>query len=288
MLQEKERRKMRSEQRLDTEFSAVRLKQTQSAFKVTVNGGDGGIDGGDGGADTLQSRMDAVGRNGGDGLNKDSDGVVESGHRPAASSGDFETSSDEEDAKSLSVELSAEEVAALEAERVRRERELTATRTANELVYRGVLHSKLVMESVELCKRTGERLNWVLFTPNRSGTARKSKRGGAKRASSKRADSKFERKLRRFEGVRDLRERSFLMMADENKMADAEAMRLYIEHFGGRKVAPKDVAPFFESMRPNINGMLTFSKFVRAIDSDGDVVAAFDRFQKYGSSRSQK
>ena len=113
--------------------------------------------------------------------------------------------------------------------------------------------------------------------------ARKSKKGSIKRV-----DSKFERKLKRFKGVSDLRERSFLMMADENKNVDAEAMRLYIEHFGGHRVAAKDAAQFFESMKPNINGMVTFSKFVRAIDDDGDVVGAFERFRKYGYSRSDK
>ena len=117
--------------------------------------------------------MDAVGISGGDDDHK--------GHHSAASSGDFETSSDDDESKEPSpepivIELTAEELAALEAERVRREKEEAEKRAVNEVAYRKVLHSKLVMESVELCKRTGERLNWVLFTPNRSGTARKSKR----------------------------------------------------------------------------------------------------------------
>ena len=91
--------------------------------------------------------------------------------------------------------------------------------------------------------------------------------------------------MKKFKGVNDLRERSFLIMCDENKMVDAEALRLYIEHFGGNKVAMKALKPFFESLKPNINGKVTFSKFVRSIDDDGDVVAAFDRFKKYGYSR---
>ena len=112
---------------------------------------------------SLQSRMDAVGISGGDDDHK--------GHHSAASSGDFETSSDDDESKEPSpepivIELTAEELAALEAERVRREKEEAEKRAVNEVAYRKVLHSKLVMESVELCKRTGERLNWVLFTPN--------------------------------------------------------------------------------------------------------------------------
>ena len=123
--------------------------------------------------DTLQTRMDAVDANGvSNDTEKDNDD--HKGHQPAASSGDFNTSSDEDEWKEASpepvepvvIELTAEELAELEEERKRREREEMAKRTANEKEYRKVLHSKLVLESVELCKRTGEKLNWVLFTPN--------------------------------------------------------------------------------------------------------------------------
>ena len=123
--------------------------------------------------DTLQSRMDAVGVNGASKVDGNEQDDFK-GHQPMASSGDFETSSEDDESKEpfpepvepVVIELTAEELAVLEAERVRREQEEMAKRTENEKEYRKVLHSKLVMESVELCKRTGEKLNWVLFTPN--------------------------------------------------------------------------------------------------------------------------
>merc|ERR1712154_253501 len=63
------------------------------------------------------------------------------------------------------IQLTAEELAVLEAERKKKEMVELAKRTENELKYRRVLQAKMVLESVELCKRTGERLCWVLFAP---------------------------------------------------------------------------------------------------------------------------
>jgi len=63
------------------------------------------------------------------------------------------------------IELTEEEMQQIEEERKRKEEEELAKRKENELRYRSVLQSKLVLESVELCKRTSEKLCWVLFAP---------------------------------------------------------------------------------------------------------------------------
>ena len=87
----------------------------------------------------------------------------------------------------------------------------------------------------------------------------------------------------------DLRERSFLVMCDESKMIGFKALMDYIVlRYGDKKPSRKTVRRFFDSMKPNANGMVSFSKFIRAIDADGDVVAAFKRFRKSGRSRSTK
>jgi len=194
---------------------------------------------------------------------------------------EFESSEEEVDedeerepSPEVVIELSAEELAELEAERARREVEELAKRTENELMFRGVLESKMVLESVELCKRTAERLCWVLFE-GRAGTEAKAK-------------NKFEKKLKLYKKMSNLRERAFLVMCDENKMIDAEMLFGYIEHFGKEKASREAVEQFFEFMKPNAKRLVTFSKFVRAIDEDGDVCAAFERFKTYGRSQSTK
>merc|ERR1712129_495344 len=84
---------------------------------------------------------------------------------------EYEESSEDEKEREPSpepvIELSAEELAVLEEERKKKEKEELAKRTENELKYRRVLQAKMVLESVELCKRTGERLCWVLFAPRK-------------------------------------------------------------------------------------------------------------------------
>merc|ERR1712173_196203 len=86
----------------------------------------------------------------------------------------------------------------------------------------------------------------------------------------------FERKMKMYYKVSDLRERAFLIMCDESKRIDVDMLYGYIKHFGGgkEKVIRKEVKQFFDFMKPNANQMVTFSKFVIAIDDDGDVVAA--------------
>merc|ERR1712154_166574 len=100
--------------------------------------------------------------------------------------------------------------------------------------------------------------------------------------------SKFEKKMKQYYKVKDLRERSFLIMCDENKMIDTQSMKEYIHHFGKIKPSRKTVKEFIDSMKPNGNGKVSFSKFVKAIDDDGDVIKAFQRFQNDGSTRSKK
>eukprot|EP01084_Bolivina_argentea_P050093 92105_1 len=54
------------------------------------------------------------------------------------------------------IELTEEELAQIEEQRKKKEAEELAKRTQNEMEYRRVLQSKMVLESVELVKRTGE------------------------------------------------------------------------------------------------------------------------------------
>ena len=100
--------------------------------------------------------------------------------------------------------------------------------------------------------------------------------------------SKFEKKMKMYYKVSDLRERAFLIMCDESKRIDVHMLYGYIEHFGGTKPNKKEVQQFFDFMKPNASEMVTFSKFVRAIDDDGDVIAAMKRFLESGDSRSKK
>ena len=98
---------------------------------------------------------------------------------------EYEDSSDEDKPKEPSpepvIELTEEELAILEEERKKKEAEEYAKRTENEIKYRGVLQSKMVLESVELCKRTGESLNWILFVPKPSVMLSGGKRSSLKR-----------------------------------------------------------------------------------------------------------
>eukprot|EP01084_Bolivina_argentea_P193247 331588_1 len=71
-------------------------------------------------------------------------------------------------------------------------------------------------------------------------------------------------------------------MCDESKTIDLSHMIAYIEHFGNFKPNKSKVEEFFKALRPNANNLISFSKFVHAIDEDGDVIAAFHRFEKYG------
>jgi len=85
-------------------------------------------------------------------------------------SGDDEEEEEEEEREPSPepvIELSAEEIAVLDAERKRKEVIELAKRQENEMKYRDVLQSKLVLESVELVKRTSEKLCWILFAPQR-------------------------------------------------------------------------------------------------------------------------
>eukprot|EP01083_Nonionella_stella_P068597 182308_1 len=103
--------------------------------------------------------------------------------------------------------------------------------------------------------------------------------------------SKFEKKMKKYGGnykVKDERERSFLIMCDENKRIDYNALYEYIEHFGAVKPSKNKVQLFLDYMKPNVNGFVTFSRFVRAIDEDGDIIAGYKRFKKCGNARATK
>jgi len=102
--------------------------------------------------------------------------------------------------------------------------------------------------------------------------------------------AKFAEKMKKLYRVSDLRERAFLLMCDESKMVDLQSMCDYLAHFGGPdvKVRKKTAKGFFESMKPTARSLVTFSRFVKAVDKDGDVVAAYERFKASGTSRSRK
>merc|ERR1719203_2565627 len=82
---------------------------------------------------------------------------------------EYDESSEDEKEKEPSpepvIELTAEELAMLDEERKKKEKIELAKRAENELKYRRVLQAKMVLESIELCKRTGESLCWVVFAP---------------------------------------------------------------------------------------------------------------------------
>jgi len=107
------------------------------------------------------------------------------------------------------------------------------------------------------------------------------------------AGVKFEKKLKHLKfgkyKVSNLRERAFLVMCDESKSVDLQSMCDYIAHFGRMKVRKKTAKGFFESMKPNERSLVSFSKFVKVIDENGDVVAAYKRFKTSKKrSRSRK
>merc|ERR1719295_1100500 len=70
-------------------------------------------------------------------------------------------------------------------------------------------------------------------------------------------------------------------MCDENKMVAYRDFVDFLRYKLDRKKIPKKaIRRFFESMKPNHNDQISYSRFVHAVDSDGDVVAAFRRFRK--------
>lgn len=100
--------------------------------------------------------------------------------------------------------------------------------------------------------------------------------------------SKFEKKKKLYYKVKDAREREFLVMCDENRMINLKALHEYIEYFGKEKVHKIKVGHFLNWMQPNARGFVSFSKFVKAIEDDGDVVEAWKRFKKYGNPKLRK
>ena len=100
--------------------------------------------------------------------------------------------------------------------------------------------------------------------------------------------SKFEKKKKLYYKVKDAREREFLVMCDENRMIDLKALHEYIEYFGEKKTSRNSVGHFLKWMQPNARGFVSFSKFVKAIEDDGDVVKAWVRFRKYGNPKPRK
>jgi len=65
----------------------------------------------------------------------------------------------------IEVKLSEEELAKIEAERKRQEEEEKKRQDRLRALEKEALMSKLIMETVELCKRVNEPLVWVLFVP---------------------------------------------------------------------------------------------------------------------------
>merc|ERR1719491_1123105 len=80
---------------------------------------------------------------------------------------------------------------------------------------------------------------------------------------------------------KDKRERSFLIMCDENKMVSYRDFFDFLSYkLNRKKVLKKAMRRFFETMKPNHNDQISYSRFVHAVESDGDVLAAFRRFRK--------
>ena len=189
MREETRRRKQKAENKqMSTEFTRLQLKQVLDSPMVAENNPDKtptvdkdgnyyvnhGVDY----SAVPDKKIEAIDENkeDDDGDNKENEEEEE-----------YEDDSDEDKPMEPSpepvIELTEEELAILEEERKRKEAEEHERRTENEKKYRGVLQSKMVLESVELCKRTGERLCWVLFAPKPSYVLKK--RSSGKRSSLK-------------------------------------------------------------------------------------------------------
>jgi len=76
----------------------------------------------------------------------------------------------------IEIKLSEEELAKLEAERKQQEEEEKKRQERLQALEKEALMSKLIMETVELCKRLNEPLCWLLFGPRGLGKKKKKKR----------------------------------------------------------------------------------------------------------------
>merc|ERR1712087_751502 len=90
--------------------------------------------------------------------------------------------------------------------------------------------------------------------------------------------STIAKKLKKFYKVKDRREAAYLVMCDSrHDSLTLQSLYEYIAHFEKDAVSKKTVRGFFETMKPNAsNGDVSFSNFVKAIDDNGDVVAAYE------------
>jgi len=134
-------------------------------------------------------------------------------------------------------------------------------------------------------------------TSKRTGKARKATKKKAKEKPKEKAKepkkpelSTIAKKLKKFYKVKDRREAAYLVMCDSrHDSLTLQSLYEYIAHFEKDAVSKKMVKGFFETMKPNAsNGDVSFSNFVKAIDDTGDVVAAYERYKKSGTSRASK
>ena len=100
-------------------------------------------------------------------------------------------------------------------------------------------------------------------------------------APKRKALSKYEKKMKKYKGT-DLREKAFMAMADSSRSLDSKGLHEFLswnmQRIGRKAPSQKKVARFFEAMHPNNYNLVGFSQFVKVVDADGDVIAAFDRF----------
>ena len=100
----------------------------------------------------------------------------------------------------------------------------------------------------------------------------------------KRKLNKFEKKMNKLAGkYKDLREQAFLAMAS-GRMLEKKGLYDFVDAMmkssGMNSPEMSLVTEFFELMKPNNYGQVSFSQFQRAIDIDGDVVRAYNAFLK--------
>lgn len=123
----------------------------------------------------------------------------------------------------------------------------------------------------------------IFKRPKDSGKAEKKARRQVRKDDT--VGAELDRKLRQLYKLSDLRERAFRVMCDENGMLDLQSLRNYMAHFEHIQER-KTVKRFFEHMKPDWRSLVTFGKFGRAIDEDGDMLAAYKRFKATGKSKS--
>ena len=114
----------------------------------------------------------------------------------------------------------------------------------------------------------------------------------------RRLKTKFDLKLRKIKKykLKDERQKSFILLADESKRIDLNGLYEYLQHCKVNNnitvtnfhPSYTNVIQFFKYITgDSIEEWITFSQFVKFIDDDGDIVKAFTNFMNTGHSRSQ-